>query len=494
MTALFRILCLALTLAGGVAQAEQRLALVIGNSAYGTVSPLDNPSNDARLIGDTLAQLGFEVTLLIDANLVEMKRGIARFGRQLRDAGSDATGLFYYAGHGVQSYGANYLLPVDVALADAADLDLVALEAQTVLRQMFSARNRTNIVILDACRNNPFTSIPEFNDNGLAEMKAPTGTFLAYATAPGGVALDGFEANSPFTHALAAQLTVPGQPIEQMFKQVRIEVLKETGGRQTPWDSSSLTSDFMFAQSSEPVMSARDMEELQIWQSVQAAADPLQLMLFLRGYPDSKYANEARRLLTAVMGSELAASGSAAVRPTPLDGPSQAEKMMLEAAQADASIAGYEAYLQSYPDGVYGEFARQEIAAMKGNSGTDPHVGEDATTAAMPAPDPALPAKVAETGPVTLASPLVSDLPEVSGRTIAQLIQGSPLYPPVEGLPESYWKGQTCSNCHQWNPERLCQQANTYLSLNAQRSLDKQHPYGGVFKRNLKSWAAGGCQ
>lgn len=491
MAAIFRLLCLALTLAGGVAQAEQRLALVIGNSGYGTVSPLDNPANDARLIGDTLAQLGFDVTLLIDADQITMNRGISQFGRALRDAGTDATGLFYYAGHGVQSFGANYLLPVDVSLADAADLDLVAIEAQSVLRQMFSARNRTNIVILDACRDNPFTAVPEFNDSGLAEMSAPTGTFLAYATAPGSVALDGLQTNSPFTQALAAQMTVPGQPIEQMFKQVRIQVLKETGGRQTPWDASSLTSDFKFAESNEPPMSARDVEELQVWQSVQAGADPLQLMLFLRGYPDSKYADEARRLLAAAMGNELAAAGTKA-HPEPLDGPTDAEKTMLEAAQADGSVAGYEAYLQSYPDGVYAEFARQEIVAIKNNSGADPHVGGEVATAPVPDPGP-LP-KVTEAGPITLASPLVSDLPEVSGRTISELIEGSPLFPPIEGLPESYWKGQSCSNCHQWTQERLCQQANTYLSLNAQRSLDKQHPYGGVFKRNLKSWAAGGCQ
>ena len=150
-----------------------------------------------------------------------MKRAIAQFGRELRKAGGDATGLFYYAGHGVQSFGNNYLLPVDVSLSDAADLDLVAVEAQSVLRQMASARNRTNIVILDACRNNPFSEIPELDDNGLAEMKAPTGTFLAYATAPGGVALDGLGGNSPFTQAVVEQIVEPGQPIEQLFEQVR---------------------------------------------------------------------------------------------------------------------------------------------------------------------------------------------------------------------------------------------------------------------------------
>ncbi|WP_368075922.1 caspase domain-containing protein [Leisingera sp. NJS201] len=188
-----RLMVLAVAAAcwGATVLAEERLALVIGNSAYGSVSPLDNPVRDARLIAQTLEGLGFDVTLAADTRQIEMKRAIGQFGRKLRGAGDDATGLFYYAGHGVQSFGSNYLLPVDVALADAADLDLMAVEAQSVLRQMASARNRTNIVILDACRNNPFEAVADLNESGLAEMKAPTGTFLAYATAPGDVALDG---------------------------------------------------------------------------------------------------------------------------------------------------------------------------------------------------------------------------------------------------------------------------------------------------------------
>lgn len=488
-----RVFCLVFALAAGGAAAEERLALVIGNSAYSTVSPLDNPANDAGLIAGTLEQVGFRVTLLVDAHQAEMKAAIARFGRDLRDAGADATGLFYYAGHGVQSFGANYLLPVDVALADAADLDLVAVEAQSVLRQMYSARNRTNIMILDACRNNPFEAIPEFDDNGLAEMKAPTGSFVAYATAPGDVALDGLEGNSPFTRALAGQMVVPGQPIEQMFKQVRIAVIQETGGGQTPWDSSSLTGDFIFA-SGPPrgQMSAGEVEELQVWQAVQASADPVQLMLFLRGYPNGKYADEAQRLLAAVMENELK-RGYSVESPASGAGPDDGERRMLEAAQAEGTVAGYEAYLLTYPAGVYAEFVRQEIAALKRGQGADTSPG-GAPVPAATIPDPGPAPKAADAGPVTFASPLVSDLPEVTGRTIAELILGLPLFPPVEGLPEAYWKSQTCAGCHQWTRDLLCEQAKSYLSLNMQRSLDKQHPLGGDFKRSLKSWAAGGCQ
>lgn len=185
----------------------------------------------------------------------------------------------------MQSFGKNYLLPVDASLADAADLDFVALEAASVLRQMASARNRTNIVIFDACRNNPFEEIAALNDNGLAEMKAPRGTYLAYATEPGGVALDGLDGNSPFT-----------------------------------------------------------------------------------------------------------------------------------------------------------------------------------------------------SGP-----------PEIAGKTIAEVVALSPLFSPIEGIPDELWKGQRCSNCHQWTRDALCTQANSYLTENAARSLAKEHPFGGPFKGSLRNWAQGGC-
>jgi hypothetical protein len=484
----FRILALVGAFVGSSVQAEERLALIIGNSAYGTVSPLDNPARDARLVGKSLEVQGFAVTMLIDANQTTMKRGIAQFGRDLRNAGTDATGLFYYAGHGVQSFGTNYLLPVDVALNDAADLDLVAVEAQSVLRQMFSARNKTNIVILDACRNNPFSDIPEFNDNGLAEMQAPTGTFLAYATAPGGVALDGLDGNSPFTNALAAQMSVPGQPIEQMFKQVRVEVLEKTNGQQTPWDASSLTSDFMFAQAT--ILSASELEAQQLWGSVRASRDPVQIMLFLRGFPDSSQVGDARALLAEVMEEELA--GDTPTQPKqPTAAPSVAEQKMFEAAQADPSIASYQAYLQTYPDGVFAEFASQELAALRPSTNS---VGESATARVKAADDPAKSASDAVPDSVTFTQALLSDVPEVSGQSIAQLIQSSPIFPPIEGLPEAYWKGQKCSNCHEWTAERICTQANTYLTLNMQRSLDKKHPFGGVLKQTLKIWAAGGCK
>lgn len=470
--------------------AQERLALVIGNSAYGTVSPLDNPAHDARLIAETLETLDFRVTLLLDGDQTDMKRGISRFGRDLRKAGPDATGLFYYAGHGVQSFGTNYLLPVDVSLENAADLDLVAVEAQSVLRQMYSARNRTNIMILDACRNNPFNDLPEFNDNGLAEMQAPTGTFLAYATAPGSVAFDGLDGNSPFTQALAARIATPGQRIEQMFKNVRVDVIDKTGGQQTPWDASSLTSDFVFAQ--ETPMTPEELQELQLWNSVQASGDPVQIMLFLRGYPDGPHAEDARALLSVLMARELADPGSVKSAPA-VSAPSQDEQKMFELAQAEASIASYEAFLDAYPDGVFAEFATQELIALRSNTGTDP-VGEGVTPDPVVVVEPIPDRPVQPVGPITFQTAIISELPSLSGRSISDVISMSPLYPPIEGLPDSYWKEQTCSNCHQWTQGRLCDQASAYLNINMQRSLDKKHPFGGALKRHLKNWAEAGCK
>ncbi|MEM6824702.1 MAG: caspase family protein [Pseudomonadota bacterium] len=462
-------------LASPAVASEPRIALVVGNSAYATVSSLDNPGPDAQLIATTLEGAGFEVTLLKDATRITLVRAIAQFGRDLRAAGEEATGLFYYAGHGVQSFGSNFLLPVDVSLTDAADLDLVAVEAQAVLRQMASARNRTNIVILDACRDNPFETVPDLNSSGLAEMKAPTGTFLAYATAPGAVALDGTEGNSPFTAALAERMSEPGLPIEQLFKDVRVSVLETTGGAQVPWDTSSLTGDFSFVEKTE--VPPADFGEAQIWSSVQESGDPLQVLLFLRGHPDGTYAAEARALLTELMAAETA--NPILATPTRPAAPAASEQDMITAARVSGNRADYEAYLASYPNGTYAELARFEIGVLDQRAAT-----------ATPAGPPAF--AVGEV--VTYDAPIPGNLEGLSGRTIAELIAGTPEFPPIDGLPEPVWKDKTCATCHTWTREALCTQGNTYLAESASRSLMKAHPYGGGFKRTLKNWANGGCE
>lgn len=475
--------------AAGVLRAEPRIALVIGNGGYQAVSSLANPAGDARLIAQTLTTLGFDVTLIEDGDLITMQSAISAFGGTLRAAGEDATGLFYYAGHGVQSFERNYLLPVDAAPVDAADLGLIAIEAENVLRQMASARNRTNIVILDACRNNPFKEVLDFDETGLAEMRAPTGTFLAYATEPGAVALDGIGNHSPFTEALAAEMIVPGVPIEQVFKNVRVAVLDETRGLQTPWDTSSLTSDFSFAAAAEVVPDVQ--AELLLWEQVRAARDPVQVMLYMRAYPGSAHEAEAQALLTELMAIEVAGPVTEPALVSPNGAPAPAEIADFDAAQAAGTVEAFEGFLAAWPTGVFAEAAQIEIAALQdAGGGTDPEGPPSAGTESQGA---AAEPVISVSGLVTFRDPLTDGGEGIAGKSIEQLIQSTPLFPPFEGLPEELWKDQQCSNCHEWTQEALCTQSQTYLGDNAARSMELQHPLGGAFKVVLQAWAVGGC-
>jgi formylglycine-generating enzyme required for sulfatase activity len=227
--------------------AEARIALVIGNSRYGGDLPkLTNPTNDADLMAETLQKLGFKVILVKDADLAGMKQKIAAFGDALLNGGKDAIGLFYYAGHGIQVAGENYLIPLNARIEKATDADLQAVNANLVLKQMEYAENALNIIILDACRNNPLSRGMRGGDQGLARMDAPMGTFIAYSTAPGATAADGMGKNSPYTLALSKAIQKKGIPIEEAFRDARVEVLAATAKQQVPWESSSLTGAFSF--------------------------------------------------------------------------------------------------------------------------------------------------------------------------------------------------------------------------------------------------------
>ena len=225
--------------------AAERFALVIGNGAYETAS-LANPPNDAALTSAALRDAGFAVTTVVDADQTKMKQQIRAFSQAVRSAGPDAVAAFYYAGHGVQVDGKNYLIPVGATIAAKPDLEYETVEAQWVLDMIGASGAGLSIIILDACRDNPFRSFTRSNSRGLARMDAPRGALLSYSTAPGDVAADGAGRNSPFTEALARAIRTPGLKIEETFKQVRREVLEATGDRQLPWESTSLTGDFYF--------------------------------------------------------------------------------------------------------------------------------------------------------------------------------------------------------------------------------------------------------
>lgn len=227
---------------------ENRVALVIGNSNYrGSIGSLRNPRNDAALMARTLRAVGFDVIEGIDLGFQDMKRAIRDFGRQLDTADGRTVALFYFAGHGVQLGGQNYLIPVDADIAREADVEVEAIPANDALAQMRYAEADVNLVFLDACRNNPFEEA-SFRSltRGLARMNAPHGTLISFATAPGDVAEDGDGENSPFTAALVDAIRTPGVEVEAGMKRVRATVFEDTRQRQRPWTASSMTGEFFF--------------------------------------------------------------------------------------------------------------------------------------------------------------------------------------------------------------------------------------------------------
>ena len=232
--------------ADAAATRAPRIALVVGISNYGPMGSLPNPVNDARALSERLSRIGFDVELAMDPDQRELRAAIQRLGGRMADAGRAATVLFFFAGHGIQSRGENYLIPAGANIVREADLELEAVSASVILRQMEEVEASTNIMILDACRNMPLTRSFRSGGVGLTQMDAPNGSFIAYSTAPGSGAADGAGANSPFAAALLQEIARPGQPIEAVFRNVRRSVLESTGGEQTPWDSSSLIDAFFF--------------------------------------------------------------------------------------------------------------------------------------------------------------------------------------------------------------------------------------------------------
>lgn len=279
---------LMLTASGGSAQPQRRIALVIGNGAYEYLPRLANPVSDARLIATTLQSVGFELVgggAQIDLDRAGFERAIRQFGAKL--AGG-SVGLFYYAGHGVQLQGVNYLVPVAANPETAADADFQLVNANTVLKQMESSDPRLNIVILDACRNNPFGG-RGLRDagGGLAQMQAPRGTLISYATQPGNVAMDGINGHSPYTAALAEVIRKPGLPVLEVFNQVGLAVDRSTGGQQQPWVATSpLEGAFYFlGPTTVNIAPPTPVPEMVFWQTIAQSTNPADFKEYLRKFP-----------------------------------------------------------------------------------------------------------------------------------------------------------------------------------------------------------------
>ena len=227
---------------------EKRYALVIGNSHYKNVAPLKNSVNDANDMAAELTNSKFEVIKVIDGSYEQMRDAYKKFHEKLSSGPKDQTvGLFYYAGHGIQNEGENYLVPVEANIQYEDDIPRTCLPVQRIIMaNMERSSSRMNIIILDACRNNPFPSAFRSSEAGLAEIKRAKGSFIAYATAPGYTASDGEGRNGLYTQELLKAMRKPGTTIEQVFKEVRRNVLKLSGDRQYTWDSSNIIGDFYF--------------------------------------------------------------------------------------------------------------------------------------------------------------------------------------------------------------------------------------------------------
>jgi hypothetical protein len=220
-----------------------KVALTIGNSNYSN-SPLTNPVNDARAIGTALRNSGFDVTIKLDAPRGELAAAVQAYTQAL--AKRQAVGVFYFAGHGLQLAWRNYMVPVDANLGAVADIQKQCIELADLVGGIAKANNPLNIVILDACRDNPFGNLTGADHKGLSQMDAPPSTLLAYATAPGNVASDGEGVNGLYTEHLLKEIAVPEAKVEDVFKRVRLQVRRRTNGQQIPWESTSLEEDFFF--------------------------------------------------------------------------------------------------------------------------------------------------------------------------------------------------------------------------------------------------------
>lgn len=342
------------------AQDEPRHALVIGNANY-TWSPLANPINDAQDMAKSLRRLGFEVTALIDADLRQMRRAAIDFGRKLGKTGG--VGLFYYAGHGMQVDGENYLIPLNAIIEVEDHVPVEALSVNQILARMGGAKNRMNIVILDACRNNPVGSATRSGSRGLAQTDAPFGTYISFATAPGQVAADGAGRNGLYTGALLDALEEPGLQIEETFKRVRSTVVSSTDNRQIPWSSSSIVGNFVFNEEADTI--------------------------------DLDFSNDD--------------TDTASIAPTAPTQPviDPREQALWRAVSDGGSEADYRSYLRSYPDGLYSDLANSRLLSLQTAEESRPEINQDVAGLGIKK-QPAAPAQKQQASP--------SPVPEQTGH------------------------------------------------------------------------------
>jgi len=373
----------------GLAQVnETRIALVLGNAAYRHADALRNPVNDARAMAAALRQTGFDVILKENATRREMTEAMREFAGKVSPGG---VALFYYAGHGVQVRGANYLLPVDAALADEDELKYEAIDVNDILGRLDEARVRLSLVILDACRDNPFPRKFRSASRGLAQVDAPRGTMIAYATAPGETAADGDGQNGLYTEELLKAITTPSLKIEEVFKRAIDGVAQRSANKQTPWVSSSFRGEFYFVAPVAIVMpqagtapggEAAQLSQQQIehaaWGAIASSTSPAAFELFLKRFPDGTYADFARHRLEELNRQAQGAQPTQqAISDEQKKAAEQAEQQLAlnEAQRRRVKAAlGVKGFDTGSADGVFNPRARQMIANYQ-RSRSEPGTG-----------------------------------------------------------------------------------------------------------------------
>jgi hypothetical protein len=394
------------------AGAENRVALVIGNSSYEHVPALTNPANDAQGVTAILKSAGFDVSLKLDLNQTDMRREVRDFADRVTEKGPDSVALIFYAGHGLQMEGESYLVPVDAQIRREADVAIETVRLSDLTKALDSVPSRMRIIILDACRNNPFAEQAKIPGHGLAIVDAPTGSIVAYSTAPGSEAEDGIGVDSPFTAALLGAITEPNLQIERFFKQVRLRVHKATDGRQTPWESSSLTGDFAFFGAALPAIATTKEDEIHT-----SVARPTPATITATGARDaelrsaavhkharleeirSRPANDAYSLAIEEDSIELYQEFIRIYGSDPLATRARgllAQRLEMVAwymATATNTVASYEAFLERYPSSDYASAAKRMLERAR-QRGINP-----VTAAAFAGPGGPIPAQAAACPP-----------------------------------------------------------------------------------------------
>ncbi len=289
------------------AQNGDRIALVVGNSAY-PKAPLMNPRNDAQAMAKLLRQAGFTVDQQMDTSQAQLSEAAARFGKAIKDP-KVKFGLFYYAGHGLQQEWRNYLVPVSADIRTAEDIKKKTVDVSELLAYMEEAKGRSFLVILDACRDDPFAGNYKPSARGLSQFDAPVGSLLAFATSPGNVAMDGEGENGLYTSNLLREFAVRGARLEDAFKRVRVSVRLASNGRQIPWESTSLEEDFYLFPNERKILTDAEQDklldrEIASWLTVKSSNDHVQLGNFIREFPSGSASELAQARLNRLLAAQ----------------------------------------------------------------------------------------------------------------------------------------------------------------------------------------------